>query len=156
MKETRAWSPHSSCWDCSWNFRAFRVSVNLLRNPETQSLKLDVYSAESDAEEPFCAILKTRETDCKIYVPYWVMLTIVLLTPIGTICPQCLFMLVLCSDRQFPKGILNYSLKLSKSLYNYQETAQYITLSWRCFLPQPSLLRQKTSGLPIPFEGMHD
>lgn len=46
MNETRAWSPHSSCWDCSCNFRAFRVSVNLLRNPETQSLKLDVYSAE--------------------------------------------------------------------------------------------------------------
>lgn len=43
MNETRAWSPHSSCWDCSCNFRAFRVSVNLPRNPV---LKLAVYSAE--------------------------------------------------------------------------------------------------------------
>lgn len=30
-----------------------------------------ILSRKSDAEEPFCAILKTRETDvCKIYVPY--------------------------------------------------------------------------------------
>lgn len=78
-------------------------------------------SRRTEAEETVCAIPKTSESDvCKINVPYSVMLTIVLLTPVCITCPQWLFMLFLCSDRQFPKGILNYSLKLSKSLFSYQ------------------------------------
>lgn len=112
-----------------------------------------VLSRKTDAEEPGCATPKTSEADdCKIWVPYSVMLT-----PICILCPQCIFMLVLCSDRQFPKGILNYYFKLSKSLFNYQQTAQYIPLSWRCFLSQPSLLRQKTLQVYLsPFEGGQD
>lgn len=102
-----------------------------------------VLSRKTGAEEPVYAIPKTSDTDvCK-------MLTIVLLTPICITCPQCLFVLVLCSDRQFPKDILNCSSKLSKSLFN--------PLSWRCFLSQPSLLRQKTLQVYLsPFEGGQD
>lgn len=124
MNETRARSPHSSCWDCSCNFRAFRVSVNLPRNPVPETGC--VLSRKTGAEEPVYAIPKTSDTGvCK-------MLTIVLLTPICITCPQCLFVLVLCSDRQFPKDILNCSSKLSKSLFNrYHEDV--FSLSHHCW-----------------------
>lgn len=53
-----------------------------------------------------------------------------------------------------PKGHFKLFFNLSKFLFNYQQTAQYIPLLWRCFLPQPSLLRQKTFQVYLsPFEG---
>lgn len=125
-------------------FQSIQGKVNLPRNPVPETGW--ILGRKTDAEEPFCAIPKTSEAVCRI-----------LLTPICITCPQCLFMLVLCSDRQFPKDILNYSFQLSKSLFNYQQTAQYIPLLWRCFLPQPSLLRQRTLQVYLsPFEGGQD
>lgn len=69
--------------------------------PRTQSLKVCVYSAERLMLKSL-SMLSLKQVRLMFANPvqrYSVMLTIVLLTPISITCPQCLFMLVLCSDR---------------------------------------------------------
>lgn len=69
--------------------------------PRTQSLKVSVYSAERLMLKSLSmlSLKQVRLTFANPVQPYSVMLTIVLRTPLSITCPQCLFMLVLCSDR---------------------------------------------------------
>lgn len=147
MNETRAWSPHSSCWDCSCNFRAFRVSVNLPRNPGPETGC--ILSRKIDAEEPVCATPKTSETDdCKISVPYSVMLTTVLLTPICITCPQCLFML----RQTIPKGHLKLFFKTIQVPFHLPADCSVHSFIMKMFSPSAIITEtENSSSPPIPF-----
>lgn len=108
-----------------------------------------VLSRKTGAEEPVCAIPKTSDTDvCKIYVPYSVMLTIVLLMPICITCPQCLFMLVLYSQT-----IAKEHLKLFFIQVPFQLPAECSVHSFimKVFSPSAIIVEtENSSGLPIP------
>lgn len=139
-------------------FQSIQGECKPTEKTRTQCLKVSVYSAERLMLKSLyvLSLKQVRLMFAKSIYPTQLCL-LLFFSHLFVSRPQCLFMLVLCSDRQFPKGILNYSLKLSKSLSNYQQATQYIPLPWGCFLCQPSLLKQKTLQVYLcPFEGGQD
>lgn len=80
MNESSAWSPHTSCWDCSRNFRAFSVSSQKRKPTEKPSpwntkYFLEVCSTETLILKRFYMLslkqvgLIFSLTNSKIYVP---------------------------------------------------------------------------------------
>lgn len=164
MNETRAWSPHSSCWDCSRNFRAFSVSSQKRKPTEKPSpwntkYFLEVYSTERlILKRLYMLSLKQvglifSLTNSKIYVPQSVVFTLVLLTVVHIGSPQCLFCACPLDRQTIPKGHLRLFFKTMEAPLQLPVDCSVHYFIMKMF--SPSAIIRESQETPILFRSAY-
>lgn len=164
MNETSAWSPHTSCWDCSRNFRAFSVSSQKRKPTEKPSpwntkYFLEVYSTERlILKRLYMLSLKQvglifSLTNSKIYVPQSVVFTLVLLTVVRIRSTRCLFCACPLDRQTIPKGHLRLFFKTMGAPLQLPVDCSVHYFTMKMF--SPSAIIRESQETPILFRAAY-